>query len=121
MEILRFDSLYQERVWGGQTLATWFGRRLAAGRPIGESWEIVDRAEAQSVVHGGPHAGQTLRQLIEGHGREVMGPAWPAARPFPLLVKWLDCRERLSLQVHPPADRAAAAPRTATPRARPGR
>ena len=108
MEVLRFESIYQERVWGGQTLARAFGRALPAGRAIGESWEIVDRPEAQSIVHGGPYAGLTLRQLIEGHGRDVMGPQWPVQRAFPILVKWLDCRERLSLQVHPPADRAPA-------------
>ncbi|MFA5056644.1 MAG: type I phosphomannose isomerase catalytic subunit [Opitutaceae bacterium] len=108
MQILQFDSIYQERVWGGRALATAFGRRLAPGRVIGESWEVVDRAEAQSVVRGGIHAGRSLRQVIENHGPEVMGPRWPAARPFPILVKWLDCRERLSLQVHPPADQAPA-------------
>ena len=108
MEVLRFESLYQERVWGGQTLAGAFGRALPPGKVVGESWEIVDRPEAQSIVQGGPHAGLTLRQLIEVHGRDVMGPRWPVQRPFPILVKWLDCRERLSLQVHPPADRAPA-------------
>jgi mannose-6-phosphate isomerase len=108
MEILRFEPLYQERVWGGQALAAAFGRALPGGHLIGESWEIVDRPEAQAVVSDGPYAGDTLRRLIEGRGDEVMGPRWPAGRPFPILVKWLDCRERLSLQVHPPADRAPA-------------
>ena len=108
MEVLQFESIYQERVWGGQMLAGAFGRALPPGKAIGESWEMVDRPEAQSVVHGGPYAGLTLRQLIEVHGRDVMGPQWPVQRAFPILVKWLDCRERLSLQVHPPADRAPA-------------
>jgi mannose-6-phosphate isomerase len=108
MELLQFDSIYQERVWGGRTLAESFGRALPPGRPVGESWEIVDRPDAQSRVRGGPWAGQSLRALIEAHGGEIMGPRWPAARPFPVLVKWLDCRERLSLQVHPPRDQAAA-------------
>jgi mannose-6-phosphate isomerase len=108
MEVLRFESIYQERVWGGQTLAGAFGRALPSGRTIGESWEIVDRPEAQSIVHGGPYSGLTLRQLIAGHGRDVMGPQWPVARAFPILVKWLDCRERLSLQVHPPVDKTPA-------------
>lgn len=102
-DYLSFEPLYQERVWGGRGLETALGRPLPAGRPIGESWEIVDRPEAQSVVKEGPHHGLTLRQLIRDHAPEVMGPAWDPSRPFPLLVKWLDCRERLSLQVHPPA------------------
>jgi len=102
-DILCFDPIYQDRVWGGRVLETAFGRTLPADRPIGESWEIVDRPEAQSVVRGGALKGTTLRELIERYGAEVMGPKWPAEKPFPILVKWLDCRERLSLQVHPPA------------------
>jgi mannose-6-phosphate isomerase len=102
-QILRFKSLYQDRVWGGRVLEAKLGRSLPAARPIGESWEIVDRPEAQSVISGGALDGQTLRAAIETQGAAIMGPAWPVARPFPILVKWLDCRERLSLQVHPPA------------------
>jgi mannose-6-phosphate isomerase len=105
-EPLRFEPLYQERVWGGRALDAVFGRSLPAHRPIGESWEIVDRTEAQSVARGGPVNGWTLRRILAEHGAVVMGPHWPKDRPFPLLVKWLDCRERLSLQVHPPADLA---------------
>ena len=107
-ELLRFKPLYQERVWGGRALAETFGRNLPPEGPIGESWEIVDRPEAQSIVAGGQLDGLTLRAALEAHAAEIMGPAWPRAKPFPLLVKWLDCRERLSLQVHPPASVAAA-------------
>ena len=102
-ELLRFEPIYQERVWGGRVLESAFARTLPPERPIGESWEIVDRPEAQSVVSAGALKGETLRALIEKHGADVMGPKWPRVRPFPILVKWLDCRERLSLQVHPPA------------------
>jgi mannose-6-phosphate isomerase len=80
---------------------------LSGTAPIGESWELVDRPEAQSVAAVGPWAGTSLRQLMVMHGAEIMGSQWPKARPFPILVKWLDCRERLSLQVHPPATIAA--------------
>ena len=100
---LTFQPVYQERVWGGRALETVLSRALPAGRPIGESWELVDRSEAQSVVSDGPHAGKSLAELLEKFGAAIMGPKWPAGRRFPILVKWLDCRERLSLQVHPPA------------------
>ena len=106
-DLLRFEPIYQERVWGGRALESALGRSLPSGAPIGESWEIVDRTEAQSIVVGGPFNGQSLRSLLAQHGADVMGPRWPAGKPFPLLVKWLDCRERLSLQVHPPAAVAA--------------
>lgn len=88
-------------------MAQHLGRALPASGSIGESWEIVDRPEAQSVVRGGPWSGRTLRQLIEERPTEIMGAGWPAAKAFPILVKWLDCRERLSLQVHPPKRVAA--------------
>jgi mannose-6-phosphate isomerase len=104
---LQFEAIYQERVWGGRELEGYLGRKLPGLGPIGESWELVDRPEAQSVVRGGPWAGKTLRQLIASHAPEIMGPAWPGERPFPILVKWLDCRDRLSVQVHPPAGIAA--------------
>ncbi len=101
--LLPFKPLYQQRVWGGHLLESWLGRRHTLAGPIGESWEIVDRPEAQSVVAGGPWTGKTLRELIAAQPKAIMGPGWPAGKPFPILVKWLDCRERLSLQVHPPA------------------
>lgn len=102
-ELLRFQPLYQERVWGGRALETVLGRTLPPNDAIGESWEVVDRTEAQSVAVGGALNGQSLRSILTRHAADVMGPAWPAGKSFPVLVKWLDCRERLSLQVHPPA------------------
>ena len=104
-DLLRFHPLYQERVWGGRALETALGRALPAAPsdPIGESWELVDRPEAQSIVQGGALNGLSLRRVIAQYAGEIMGPKWPAEKPFPILVKWLDCRERLSLQVHPPA------------------
>jgi mannose-6-phosphate isomerase len=105
--LLQFAPIYQERVWGGWGLATFLGRKLPGGAPIGESWEVVDRPEAQSLVVTGQWAGKSLREMMAAHGAEIMGSGWPAGRPFPILVKWLDCRERLSLQVHPPAKIAA--------------
>jgi len=100
---LRLAPLYQERVWGGRGLESSLGRALPAGGPIGESWEIVDRPEAQSMVRGGRFDGKSLREVIAENAVEIMGAGWPAVKPFPILVKWLDCKERLSLQVHPPA------------------
>src|SRR5512135_1314776 len=98
MDTLRFEPIYQQRVWGGREIGAAFGRQLPFNQVIGESWEIVDRPEAQSVVRGGAWSGRTLRAVMEGYGAEVMGPGWPPDRRFPILVKWLDCRERLSLQ-----------------------
>lgn len=103
--LLQFAPLYQPRVWGGRRLHTVLGRQLSDQGPIGESWELVDRAEQQSVVASGPHAGTTLHELWTRHRRDVFGAqaATSTAPRFPLLIKILDCADDLSIQVHPPA------------------
>ena len=104
MNLLQFKPVYMERVWGGRGLAERLGRKLPDDAAIGESWEIVDRPEAQSVC---TRTGKTLHELIKADPEGIMGPGWNPEKPFPILVKWLDCRERLSLQVHPPQKVAA--------------
>jgi mannose-6-phosphate isomerase len=101
---LKFKPILVERVWGGNALAC-YGKPVLPGQKIGETWEISDRDDAQSVVVNGPLAGKTLRQVIERFGADVIigGARPPGAPRFPLLVKLLDARDRLSLQVHPPA------------------
>ncbi|MGE3308974.1 MAG: type I phosphomannose isomerase catalytic subunit [Limisphaerales bacterium] len=103
---IRFVPIYQERVWGGRRLESVYGRVLPGTVPIGESWEISDRDEASSVVANGPWTGLSLSELVARHASALMGDAPLRRGRFPLLVKILDAREILSLQVHPPADRA---------------
>ena len=69
-----------ERVWGGDRLATALGKNLPPGPVIGESWELVDREDAQSIVNAGPHAGLTLHELWMQHRAEVFGAAPDAPR-----------------------------------------
>src|SRR5438270_13629688 len=90
-----------ERVWGGRRLETLYGKRLPHAALIGESWEIVDRPEAQSVVHEGPLRGGTLHELWSKHRETIFGNV-PDMPRFPILCKLLDAQENLSLQVHPP-------------------
>ena len=81
---------------------------------IGESWEIVDRLETQSVVTNGPWKGKTLDELWTQHRQLIFGET-PDAPRFPLLIKLLDASEKLSLQVHPPekvADQLGGEPKT---------
>jgi mannose-6-phosphate isomerase len=107
LPLLTFEPLLKERVWGGNRLAELFGKPVPAGARIGESWEVTDRPEGVSIIASGPLAGRTLRWLMEEHGPELLGrPVQPGER-FPWLVKLLDAREDLSLQVHPPAHLAA--------------
>jgi mannose-6-phosphate isomerase len=79
---LIFKPVYQERVWGGRALESFLGRKLPGNAPIGESWELVDRPEAQSVVANGPWAGQSLREVLTAHTAAIMGPAWPGNGRF---------------------------------------
>ena len=103
-----FTPIYQERIWGGRKLADRLGRSLPGSQPVGESWELVDRPEAQSVVAEGPLRGNTLHNLWTHHRAEIFGPRHRNTGPrFPLLCKLLDARDRLSVQVHPPAALAA--------------
>jgi len=109
-EPIVFEPIAMERVWGGRRLEALFGKKLPPGVPIGELWEVVDREDAQSVVHNAPYRGTTLNELWTTKREEVFGPAYvsnPAPR-FPMLIKLLDARERLSVQVHPPVDLAAS-------------
>src|SRR3954468_15315363 len=102
-----FRPIFKERVWGGRALERLYGKNLPANVPIGESWEISDRPGDASVIANGPLAGKDLRWLMEHHERELLGDAESANGRFPLLIKILDAQEKLSLQVHPPAHKAA--------------
>ncbi|HEX8281160.1 MAG TPA: type I phosphomannose isomerase catalytic subunit, partial [Chthoniobacterales bacterium] len=98
-EPLVFRPIFKERVWGGRRLQELFGKELPEGR-IGESWEIVDRADDQSVVLNGALAGHTLHELWTEHRSAIFGKIADGPR-FPLLIKLLDAADKLSLQVHP--------------------
>jgi mannose-6-phosphate isomerase len=105
MAIYELQPVYQERIWGGQTMQTVLGRALPADR-IGEAWELCDRPEAQSRIR---ETGQTLHELWTGkHRDDFFGSRSPRVERFPILIKILDACDTLSLQVHPPASVAAA-------------
>jgi mannose-6-phosphate isomerase len=103
---LTFQPIFIERMWGGRRLESEFHKKLPPQKRIGESWEIVDRSEAQSVVASGPLRGKTLHELWKQHREEIFGDV-PDTPRFPLLIKILDAQEKLSLQVHPPENVAS--------------
>jgi mannose-6-phosphate isomerase len=102
---LAFKEIFKAKPWGGRALARVAGKRLPAGL-IGESWEIADHPNGVSVVRGGPLEGWTLRRLMQHHRRGLVGAN--SDRRFPLIVKLLDARRRLSVQVHPDDAQARA-------------
>ncbi|MBI1338226.1 MAG: hypothetical protein GC164_14885 [Phycisphaera sp.] len=117
---LLFEPIYKEKVWGGRRLES-LGRKLPVGKMIGESWEIADLAStstsggggdaARSVITHGPRKGQTLHDVIQECGEQLLGRLHRfAANGFPLLVKFLDANENLSVQVHPSPEYARSHP-----------
>jgi len=117
---LIFEPILKEKVWGGRRLER-YGKRLPPGARIGESWEIADLAstspsgggggQARSVIARGPMAGRTLHEAMSLWGEDLLGAVRPTDDGgFPLLVKFLDAREHLSVQVHPSVAYASAHP-----------
>ncbi len=103
---LIFRPLVKRALWGGRRLGDVLGIPIGDERDYAESWEIVDRGTDQSVVAAGPFAGTSLGELRRVHGAELLGRHHPQSR-FPLLFKFLDCRDKLSVQVHPNDAQAA--------------
>jgi mannose-6-phosphate isomerase len=100
---LRFEPIYQYRLWGGRRLATLLREPLPNGGLVGEAWILSDRADHPSRVADGPLKGWTLGQLMDMAQDQLMGKlAWRFLR-FPLLLKFLDALEMASIQVHPAA------------------
>jgi len=118
---LKFKPRFLEKMWGGRKIETVLGKPLPAGKLIGESWElydfppgVVDQSATwlSSEVAAGPLAGKTLHELVGQFGNELVGEV-PLVGPqgqFPILIKFLDARQDLSVQVHPDRAYAAAHP-----------
>ena len=98
---LRFDPIYQYRLWGGRRLSDLLSAPLPGDGPIGEAWVLSDRKDYQSQVANGPLKGRTIGELMGRFHVQLMGKLAPRFNSFPLLLKFLDAREMLSVQVHP--------------------
>ena len=102
---LLFRPVYKDYLWGGDRIAKRFGRADAPAL-CGESWEVSAHPDGMSVVEGGPFDGRDLASLCEEFGAALVGSFAEGTR-FPLLVKLIDAKKRLSLQVHPDDEGAA--------------
>ncbi len=103
---LRFRLLVKRYLWGNRGLATCLGKPLGPGNDYAESWEVCDHGADQSIIDQGPLAGTTLGELVRLRGAELLGRDYPLSS-FPLLVKFLDAAQALSVQVHPDDEHAA--------------
>src|ERR1035438_5555363 len=98
---LRFGPIYEYRLWGGRRLANLLGEPLPGDGPIGEAWILSDRDDHMSHVTNGPLLRRSLGELWEKFHLELMGESSRIFPHFQLLLKFLDCQEMLSIQVHP--------------------
>lgn len=98
---LKFDPIYQYRIWGGRKLEHLLSKPLPEDDPVGEAWLLSDRKDHASKVSEGKLKGITITQLMIDFRYEIMGKIGNHFEHFPLLLKYLDCKEVLSVQVHP--------------------
>ena len=98
---LRFEPIYQYRLWGGRRLAELLSAPLPGDGPIGEAWILSDRDDHPSLVANGPLKGRSIRQLLDRSPEQMLGKLASHFTRFPLLLKFLDVTKELSVQVHP--------------------
>ena len=105
---LRFEPVFRQYVWGGRRLGSVLGKPIGPQGPYAESWEVVDHGADQSRVKFGPLQGRTLHELVDEFGDALLGSRRSARRDrFPVLLKFLDADQNLSVQVHPNDEQAA--------------
>ena len=101
MDPLVFEPYFRAQIWGGRQLEPYMGRPLPAEGPFGEAWILSDQPLHVSRVADGPFEGSTLAELWASRLADLVGPDKPMPKRFPLLLKYLDCQQHLSVQVHP--------------------
>jgi mannose-6-phosphate isomerase len=103
---VRLKPVLKQYLWGGRRLGTMLSKPIGDGDHFAESWEVVDHGGDQSVVADGPLAGTRLHELVTKRGESLLGRHHPQSQ-FPLLFKFLDAGQTLSVQVHPNDEQAA--------------
>src|SRR5512133_1218331 len=100
---LKFETVLKEKVWGGDTLVSKYNKTSTGSHKIGESWELSAVAENQSVISNGFLAGNNIEELIEVYMGDITGDSIyeKFGNEFPLLIKFIEAKEDLSIQVHP--------------------
>ena len=94
-----FTPVYKDYLWGGNRFKKYFNRKIS-DEILAESWEISDRDEGMSIIENGYFAGTSLKKMVKKYPTEIVGKNFIGSS-FPLLIKIIDAKKRLSLQVHP--------------------
>jgi mannose-6-phosphate isomerase len=104
---LRFEPIFKAALWGGNKLKSWLRWGRPPKEPTGEAWVLSDHGDQVSRIVEGPLAGRSLREILQLASEQILGRPLPPGKRFPLLLKFLDAREPLSIQVHPNDQQAA--------------
>jgi mannose-6-phosphate isomerase len=105
---LKFETVLKEKVWGGNALVSRFNKKSTGSQQVGESWELSAIEDNQSVISNGFLAGNNIEELIEVYMGDITGDAIfeKFGNEFPLLIKFIEAQQDLSIQVHPDNDLA---------------
>ncbi len=104
-EPILLKPAFKDYIWGGTKLRTEYGKECDYDR-IAESWELSAHKDGQSIVASGKYSGKTLSEYIDICGRDILGTRGMAFEFFPILIKFIDAKNNLSVQVHPSDDYA---------------
>lgn len=100
MGIYKLKPACKDYLWGGHRLKEEYGKE-SDGEVLAETWELSCHTDGPSIIINGAYAGKTLRQYIDAEGKQVLGTHCERFGEFPILIKFIDARENLSIQVHP--------------------
>lgn len=100
MGILKLKPSTKDYIWGGQRLAKEYGKEMK-GDILAETWELSCHPDGPSYIANGAYEGKTLQQYIDAEGRQVLGTNCDRFEEFPVLIKFIDAQDNLSIQVHP--------------------
>ena len=100
MSVLKLKPSCKDYLWGGHRLVEEYGKEYD-GEILAETWELSCHPDGPSTIVNGAYAGKTLEEYIEAEGKEVLGTNCRRFRDFPILTKFIDAKQDLSIQVHP--------------------
>lgn len=100
MPVIKLNPAFKDYIWGGTRLRDDFGKDCAFDK-VAESWELSCHKDGNSIVANGEYAGLTLAEYIERYGKSVLGTDCERFENFPILIKLIDAKDNLSVQVHP--------------------
>jgi len=101
MAIIKLTSVCKDYIWGGNKLREEYHKGGTEGKCVAESWELSCHVAGESVISEGEFAGRTLQEYISWEGKKVLGKNCMRFTNFPILIKFIDAKENLSIQVHP--------------------